>query len=314
LIAASPTWSLAVCAALLGCGDGTQPSRGVVDVSSPGPAILARTAPEGEVRCEKRGFPAQIPIAEASGATYVPATDGRSARLVVVGDSGTRGQLVEIDPDTGVVLAETTLPLDERANDDLEGFSHIGGTYYGLTSGGYLRTWTRGEHEYELVDEAYPIGPAGGEPDVVCKSPQRGNCGPNYEGLCLRDEPIATGDCAGYAASKTHGWLLCLVQSEDGRLRADLSRRIQVTGDDVLTGCHFVPGGDGELWAGTNLFGGNTVYRITGTAIPATAQITKIGRLGPGFAEAIALGPEGLMYRFSDTSLSPSFCESFVCR
>lgn len=266
------------------------------------------------MQCEKRAFQAELPIAEASGATYVPAMHGRSARLVLVGDSGTDGQLIELDPDTGAVLLETSLPLDGRANDDLEGFSRIGETYYGLTSGGYLRTWTRGAQDYELVEHAYPIGPPGGEPDVVCKNPQRGNCGPNYEGLCLRDEPVDSGDCVGFAASKTHGWLLCLVRSEGGRLRADLSRRIQVTAGSVLSGCHFVPGRADELWAGTNLFGGNTVYRITGAATPKTAQITTIGRLGPGFAEALALAPGGLMFRFSDTGLTPSFCESFTCR
>ncbi|HUH05891.1 MAG TPA: hypothetical protein VML75_28070 [Kofleriaceae bacterium] len=313
MIVPSPTWSLAVCAALLGCRDGTQTPRGAAATNAPAPSAPQGQG-EGQVRCEKRAFQAELPIAEASGATYVPAMHGRSARVVVVGDSGTNGQLIEIDLDTGAVLLETHLPLDDRANDDLEGLSRIGDTYYGLTSGGYLRTWTRGEHEYELVDEAYPIGPPGGEPNIICRSPHRGNCGPNYEGLCLRDEPVGRGDCVGFAASKTHGWLLCLVQGEDGRLRADLARRIQVTGSGVLSGCHFVPGGGGELWAGTNLFGGNTVYRITGADTPATAEIAKIGRLGPGFAEALALAPGGLLYRFSDTGLSPSFCQSFTCR
>lgn len=301
--------------ALIACGDHEQGSREATQAAPPATVVTEVSRPGRAVRCDKLSFPTDLPIAEASGATYVPPMDGRTARLVVVGDSGTDGQLLEIDPDSGAVLFESSLPLDGAANDDLEGFSRIGATYYGVTSGGYVRTWTRGQQGYELARESYPIAPPGkGDPELACKSPKRGNCGPNYEGLCLRDDRVDEGACVGFAASKTHGALFCLVIEPDGTLRADGTRRIQVTGGGLLTGCHFVPGGGGELWAGTNLFGGNTVYRVTGTDAPASATVTAIGRHGPGFAEALALAPGGLMYRFSDTGLSPSFGESFRCR
>jgi hypothetical protein len=306
-------FALCLSASVWACGagsDGKQAPRKAAEAT-----VSTAAAPQAATTCERRDFPTSLPIAEASGAVYLPASATHGERVVIVGDSGTEGQLVEIAASDGAVLRETTLPLDPDASDDLEGFTRIGERYYGLTSGGYMREWERtGDGDYELRSPAYPIAPPGkGDPELTCKHSRRVNCGPNYEGLCLRDEDVPDGGCLGFAASKTHGALFCLVRDERGRLRVDGTRRIQVTKAGALSGCHYTGGGD-ELWAGTNLFGANTVYRVTGTSDPASAQISEIGRLGPGFCEAIALAPDGRMFRFSDSGLSPSFCESFTCR
>jgi hypothetical protein len=225
-----------------------------------------------------------------------------------VGDSGTDGAFEALDAETGAVLASGHLPLDDGASDDLEGLSVLGDDVYAITSSGWMRRWRRVADDWELTlaDPAYPLG---GD-DLVCAG--RGvNCGKNYEGLCLRHDQVADGECAGFAAAKADGNLYCLVRDATGKLHLDGARHIQVAIREALTGCDF--GDDGTLWAGTNLFGAGAVYRIRDWQTPAKATPVLVENLGSGFPEAMAVAPGGIVYRFSDTGGSPSLQDRYDC-
>ena len=258
--------------------------------------------------CERVDFARSVPIAEASGAAYVPAAGDRAAFVLVVSDSGNVGDYVEIDAESGAVLRRGHLPLDKGASDDLEGLAVLQGTYYTITSSGWVRHHTRDAETgtYTLTERAYAIG----APPVVCTDPRQVNCGRNYEGLCLFDGPVTGGQCAGFAVSKTDGALYCLAIG-DGTLRATDAKPIAIAGGEELSGCAFSPGG--SAWVGANLFGGNEVYRVRDWGTPPTATIDKVGADGPGFSEAIAIGPNGVMYRFSDDGRAPSLAEKYLC-
>ena len=148
----------------------------------------ARPAPP--ISCKRVDFPRTIPIKEASGATYVGATGKRPASVLVVGDSGTRGALLRLDPRSGRVQYSGRLPLDNAASDDLEGLSWRRDTLYALTSSGFLRHWRRDGDHWKLSVPAYSIaqGRRAGKHD--CRSGHRTNCGPNYEGLCLHQRDL----------------------------------------------------------------------------------------------------------------------------
>ena len=274
------------------------------------PADDAATA--GALACRRVDFTTKLPLAEASGATLVPAHN----HLLVVGDSGTRGEFNEVDPDSGKVLATGRLPLDGVASDDLEGLSIVGDTIYALTSSGWVRHWRRQPNGgYEQTVAAYALAPATGRGpagSLVCADPRLVNCERNYEGLCLVDGEVGAGDCAGFAVAKSDGLLYCLVRDEAGRLAADASRTIPVGGPEVLTGCDFSPQGD-LLWVGTNLFAANAVYIVRNWRTPVAADVTLVARIGPGFGEAIAVGRAGAVYRFSDTGGAPSLVDKHIC-
>lgn len=310
-------------------GPRAAPAAGPATGSASGPATAA--APEPAARapspphtCARVPFAVGIPLAEASGATYVPAA--QAPYLVVAADSGRKGQIVELDPGSGEVLRAGHLPLDRDASDDLEGLTLVGDTFYGITSSGWMRHWRRrlpargkagapAEARYELSKSSYPVGPAapsGDVPPLVCKSPRDTNCARNYEGLCLRNPAVPDAHCAGFAASKTDGALYCLVFRGDGTLAIDPSRTIAVTRSEALTGCHFAPDED-LLWVGTNLLGGNRVYAVTGWDDPEKVRIESMGVMGTGFGEAIAVGPERAIYRFSDTATVRSLVDKYIC-
>jgi hypothetical protein len=261
--------------------------------------------------CRREPFAPTIPVAEASGAVWVPGGGDVPAHVLVVGDSGHRGEYAEIHPVTGAVLAHGHLPLDDVASDDLEGLARIGDTFYGITSSGWVRHWRRQPGGgYELTRPSYPLE-AVSTTDVplLCRSPRATNCARNWEGLCLRDPPPADG-CAGFAVAKTDGELYCLIAQPDGRLAAEPSRRISVTRPDSLSGCHFAPDRD-LLWAGSNAFDLNTVYRVR--AWDGAAEVERVGPVGIGFAEAIAVAPGGVVYRFSDLGGAPSLVQRWIC-
>lgn len=278
-----------------------------------GAGSRAPEAPAGdEGGCERLPFAESAPIAEASGAHYLRAAGGEAAQIVLVGDSGTGGELVRLDADRGSVLERTKLPLDGAASDDLEGLSAIGDVLYGITSSGFVRHWRRTDGGYELSREAYPIGDAGaGE---VCEEGGHTNCGRNYEGLCLRlDAEPGEGACAGFAASKADGALYCLALAGDGTLALAGDKRIDVLHRKSLTGCHFAPDRD-LLWGGANTIGANAVLQVRGADDPDTAEVEAVGSLGAGFPEALAIGPDGIVYRFSDTSGRPSLMNKYRCQ
>lgn len=213
--------------------------------------------------CESGGKSGWLDIPEASGAARF--SDGMS---IIVADSGNRGRALLLAADgTSTTI---TLPLDgpthatggHFTDDDLEGLDlGIDGRLYGLTSAGWLRIWTRDGNDFALVGASAPVS----DNEVFACANRKVNCGPNYEGLCLRptDIPAATGraePCVGYAASKTRGELVCLVRATEGAaLRVDPDR-VFATGfePEHVSDCAFFTGADGRprvLVAGNLLSG-----------------------------------------------------------
>lgn len=288
-----------------------------------GDAAAGGAGEEAGFSCRRVGKPGALALAEASGASYVPASAGRDAYLLVVGDSDNDGAYLELGLGAGEVLSSGKLPLDADASDDLEGVSAVGDEVFAITSSGWMRHWRRRpEGGYDLIEPAYPIasskaraederGRRGG-PALLCRDAHRVNCASNYEGMCLRQGEVGEGECAGFAASKESGVLYCLVRAKSGRLAVDPSRSIRVARSQLLTGCHFDPEGD-LLWAGANAFGGNAVFRIRNWKRPDEARIDHATGIGSGFCEAIAAAPGHVIYRFSDTGRAPSSFDQFIC-
>jgi hypothetical protein len=284
--------------------------------AAPGRQLDAAGSAVGE-RCTQLPFAETLPVPEASGSALLP-VDDRDA-LVVVADSGNSGAYVVVDPADGSVRERGELPLGHGASDDVEGLAVRDGSLIGLTSSGSVLRWQRaaGGGRFELVDGPYPIAdPATG---LSC-DPRKVNCGKNYEGICLRSGPVPAGECAGLAAAKADGALYCVVAADGpgGRLTATAAS-IAVASREMLTGCDLAP--DGSVWAGTNLFGASTVYRITGWTHPDRAALEEIGQLGPGFPESIAVatppadgGGGTIVYRFSDMGGEPSAVAKYRCR
>jgi hypothetical protein len=313
-------WPGAIAAALLSLACD---ARGRVAPSRIEPAALAGDGGAGQARpssgpadaggpegCVRAAFAPSVDLAEASGAVHVGAAGGVPAHVVVVADSGNAGAFAVIDARDGSELGRGALPLDRLASDDHEGFARAGDVWVALTSSGRARYYQRrGLIGFVLERRAQPIGPIDG--DLVCREGRSINCGRNWEGLCLRDPPpTSQGACAGFAASKRDGELVCLYW-RDGVLRADPTRAIAVAGREALTGCAF---GDADtVYAGTNLFGGSMVYRVTGVDDPERARVEPLGRLGSGFPEAIAAAPGGILFRFSDMNGRPSLMDRFTC-
>lgn len=254
--------------------------------------------------CQKEAFADTITVPEASGSQLM-SIDGSDA-LVVVSDSGNHGAYEIIDPATGAERESGKLPLGKSKSDDLEGLAARDGKLYGLTSSGFVLVWERVTAGWTLVDGPYAV--AEQSTGLACKEKQV-NCGKNYEGVCLRSGTVPDGECVGLAASKTDGALYCLTLAS-GRLAA-VDRTIAVCGREALTGCDIAP--DGSVWAGTNLFGGSEIYRVTGWTTPESATVTPIGPFGVGFSESIAVGPGGIVYRFSDLATAPSAVAKFHC-
>jgi hypothetical protein len=219
--------------------------------------------------CESLSGSGSIELPEASAA--VRFSDGMA---LVVADSGHRGRAVWVSPEGATTAVQLPLdPISRRrgtdiVDDDLEGLA-IGtdGRLYGLTSAGWLRVWTRDGTDFTQVGSARPISD---HPDFVCDS-RAVNCGPNYEGLCLRpsgwDAPAGpSAPCVGYAASKARGELVCLVASDgESPLRVEPSR-VLATGlaADHLSDCAFIRRADGSaavLVAG-NLYAGSELRMV----------------------------------------------------
>jgi hypothetical protein len=252
-----------------------------------------------------REFAQTIDLREASGAAWVPASHGLPDHIIVVGDSGTQGAFAVIDAASGVNLGAGRLPLGVGVRDDLEGFTHHRDRFHALASNGYLRDYRRsGAFAFELIGEPYPI-----HPDLVC-GPGQANCRYDFEGLCLAPGPGE--GCAGYAASRKRGVLVCVTARADGRLVADPSRVLRVSFPQLLSGCDIDPDGD-LLYAGNNGLGNNAVVRVHGWREPGTARLEPLGPAGAGFGEAIAVGPGGAVYRFSDTGRAPSLMSALSC-
>jgi hypothetical protein len=308
------------------CGKGRDPAAAPAAGSSgraaaPGSAGSSGSAAapgrDHGMRCELLPFAESTPVPEASAAAWI-AIDGKPF-LLVVGDSGNHGAYGIIDPDTGATIETGKLPLSDQASDDLEGLSAIGDRFYGLTSSGWIRVWRRQGQGFELVEPPYPLGPVDlpdrkshdRPPDgdgMVCGA-HAGNCGRDYEGLCLA--PAAHGGgCVGFAAAKADGHLYCLTE-ESGKLAVHRDRAIAITRPGALADCTF--GDDGAVWAASNLFDISRVYRVTHWEDPAAAQVELIGPLPIGFPELIAVRGD-VVYRMSDMGVAPSLMARYRCR
>jgi hypothetical protein len=301
------------------------PAPAATDIPASAPAATAAPATTAPT-CTRQAFASPLPLAEASGAVYLAHPE--TPVLLLVGDSGTNGAFLELDPATGAVLASGRLPLGRGASDDLEGLTAIGDTIYGITSAGRMRHWRRhpartGARRYQLVRGPYPVAtPGTGDAGLVCASARDINCGRNYEGLCLRDPPDPAAACAGFAVSKADGALYCLTLERDGAVLAHAEDPIAVAPAETLTGCDFAPAAARArgreqatdlLWVGSNAFGANRVFTVAGWQAPASARVALVGVLGMGFGEAMALGPAGAVYRFSDTASARSLADKYQC-
>jgi len=261
---------------------------------APAPIVAAKWS------CEAQPFALSTPIPEASGAAWTEFR-GKPA-LFVISDSGNNGAYGIIDPDSGDTLAQGKLE-DGGHGDDYEGVAARGGKIWAIVSSGYAGAITREGDSFHLGT----LAPVGGE-DMVCKH-KTGNCGRNFEGICLDDRPGKHAGCAGFAASKADGKLYCL-HEQNGTYVADPDHAIDVTAPKHLADCAI--GEDGTLWAGANILGGNLLYRIESWEDPARARITEIGPVGIGNAEVVAVRGDSV-YRLSDTDGAPSLMAKFRC-
>jgi outer membrane protein assembly factor BamB len=294
------------------CSSGATSGSGT---SASGSAPLAQTDSDP---CQQLTFAESTSVAEASGAAWWT-IDG-ALRLIVAGDSGNHGDYTLVDPETGATLERGNLPLGDAPSDDIEGLASRDQKLYGLLAPGWMLVWERHGEKFELVDGAYPLGPVdlpdkghGDKPPktdgMVCPG-KKNNCGRNYEGLCIPDRAHAAGPCAGFAAAKADGKLYCLVES-DGRFALDKSISLSITRPGALADCAFSD--DGTLLAASNLFDAANVYRIAGWQNLATAKVELIAPIGVGFPEVVAARGD-VVYRMSDTGVSPSLMTKFRCR
>ncbi len=196
-----------------------------------------------------------IDLPEASGAANLGA-----GRYLVVADSGHSGQALVVDHQTGAATP-VTLPLGSGAGDDIEGLEAApDGRIFGLTSAGFLRAWrvevTTDGPSAELVFGPVAVSAAA---EWAC-DPLGVNCGPNYEGLCLHPAP-SEGDCAGWAASKALGELVCLRSSGDGFVIDPSVRRVVLPADQ-LSGCAFAPDAPHRLFVAGNVYSGDQLYEV----------------------------------------------------
>jgi hypothetical protein len=257
-----------------------------------------------------------LAVPEASGAVRLA-----TGELLVVADSGHAGAALLIDPTGEALGVAVRLPLDGPrhpetglpTDDDLEGLDLLpDGRLVGLTSAGWLRVWARGDDAFVADGPSRAISD---DPRFACES-RAVNCGPNYEGLCLRPSP-SPGRCDGYAASKASGELVCLVVGEDGALVVDPDRALQ-TGVpvDELSDCAFIPGsgadGSAELLLAGNLYSGSAIWRFD----EATGALTRTDVVGAGNQEAIVHLGDGRWWSLGDLQglSAESPWQAFDCR
>jgi hypothetical protein len=328
--------SVYVSSCVSGCGKpGPTPGGGTADPHAPSSAgatgtgaTSAGTTATGAAGsaapiaagCEALPFAESTPVPEASGAGWL-AIDG-VPMLVVVGDSGNHGAYGIVDPETGATVETGALPLTDDAGDDIEGVAARGDKLYGLTSAGWMRVWQRKGKAFELIQKAYPLGPVD-LPDthntrrppagdgMICGA-RAGNCGRNYEGLCLipaSTSPHPGSACVGFAAAKADGQLYCLTE-DAGKLVVHHDRAIAITHPGALADCAFSD--DGTLWVGSNLFDLGKVYRVAHWDDLAAAQVVPVGVLSVGFPETLAVRGD-LVYRMSDLGGAPSLMARYRC-
>jgi len=245
-----------------------------------------------------------IPLPEASGSALL--SDGR---IVVVADSGNAGRAVIVDPSMPGAAIDVTLPLGEGAGDDVEGLERgPDGRIWGLTSAGWLRAWRFEPGPPPTF--ALEVGPLPIAPEGAWRCASSGvNCGPNYEGLCLHPMP-APGACAGWAASKARGVLVCLVGAAAG-FEIDASRTIPIAPEEQLSGCAFEPEPPHRLVAAGNVMSGSTLWEVDVESGTATAWQA----IGAANQETVIVLPGGVVHSYGDLqTLTPDSSPRVVLR
>ncbi len=248
----------------------------------------------------------RVPLPEASGAALI---DPVGSGILLVADSGNAGRALVIDL-ANSQSRELVLPLGDGAGDDLEGLERApDGRIFGLTSSGYLRAWSPAADTDGL---GQPFGPSAGgftlvlgpvavsdDPAWVC-DPFGVNCAANYEGLCLHPAPAALAPtaCAGWAASKARGELVCL-RADGAGYRLDPATRIPVTEPDRLSGCAYEPGPPYRLVAAGNLYAASALWEVSLDAA-GVATVSEFQERGAGNQEAVILLPGGAMQSYGD--------------
>jgi hypothetical protein len=278
------------------------PGRPIEKAEAPGDSAVACSLDEG--------FAATLPIAEASAAAEVELLPGKR-EILVVSDSGNHGAAIAFAVGgDGASARKLMLPLDARAGDDLEGLAWKGGRAYALTSSGAVLAFSPdGKGSLRRDGDAYRLG----EPPTSCEKLDDGNCGRNYEGLCLRAKR-APGRCDGYAAGRATASLYCVSIDGSGRLAADLSRppiKLAVPGD-ALSDCAFgAEGGPAEdvLLVTTNIHGGNATYVVD----ESSGRLARLDAPPTLNNEGVAIDRTGALYVMMDSNSSPSFARRATC-
>ncbi len=291
------------------------PACGKKEDLPPAPALSPARLPKAPpVACTADpAFPADFPVPEASGAAEIELRPGQHD-LLVISDSSQHGAIALwridiLDGPPNSPPRTAILPLDPGASDDLEGVAWRDHQLYVLTSSGAVRRFAPDSHGALVRNQdAYRIGP----PPSSCRRLTDINCGPNYEGLCLRS-PRATARCAGYAASKDQSTLVCVVLEND-HLRVDpikppLHLRLPARSlSDCAFGHADGPAAD-TLVVTTNVHDGSTTYRVDET----TGELTPLDIGGTPSNEAVAIDHTGALYVFMDANSMTSLGLRFEC-
>lgn len=215
-----------------------------------------------------------VDLPEASGAVALGADHD-----LLVADSGHLGRALVLDRSLGTA-APLVLPLGEGAGDDVEGLTlgptapeELGPVVWGLSSSGYLRAWRvqRSDSIWTatLIHGPVPIG----EPGEWVGGPNAVNAGGNFEGICLHPAPTP-GACAGWAASKARGELVCL-RAVDGSYRLDPEVRLPAFDDEHLSDCAFEAEPPHRLFAAGNVYSGDRVIEVPtdGSTLPPPGRL-----------------------------------------
>jgi hypothetical protein len=275
---------------------------------SPPPPALSPGAADS-IHCKSDPtFPTVLEVPEASSAAEVEIRPG-VREILVVSDSDRQGAALAYALPGGPARA-LRLPLDPYVSDDVEGIAWLAGHLYAMVSLGYVERFTPVLGELTRDVDAYPLGAA----PFVASWTTASDRPPDFEGLCLRaaasgSAPAAGAPvCAGYAASRAYGWLVCLVFDGDRlRVNPDHPRITLDLPKQSLSDCAFGvadgPARD-DLLVTTNIRGGSTVYRVDET----TGALTPIDVEGTANNEAIAVDHDGRLYQMMDpnTDRSPA--------
>lgn len=253
-------------------------------------------------------FPGSLAIPEASGAAEVELTPG-VRELLVISDSGHDGAVLLWKIPAGPPRF-LKLVLDASASDDLEGVAWRDHHLFTLTSSGAVRRFSPdGKGGLARDGAAYAVGPQ----PFSCSPLTSGNCGKNYEGLCLR-APGGSERCAGYAASKKEGALYCLIfrgeKLEIDALKPPIKLGLEKT---ALSDCAFgAAGGPGEktLIVTTNIFGGSSSYVVDETT--GTRTLLDVPVLPTN--EGVAIDKDGAFYQVMDANNDVSLSSRMTCR